>query len=230
MIDSQEPSLADASGSATMRVDLTGVRQGKRGRGRGGTSRHIQRDNATDTTVSTGNSRGRGRGQTHQSRPRLSEHSVTASEPSTAGEKGPIALTGPLSALKGNVSAEPTEDEAEICFICASDVVHNSIAPCNHRTCHICSLRMRALYKTKACPHCRVGRARVLSAIALLTINSWQRKQSSSLTVLTNATKNTIPQTLAVETRYWASTTRSQKSSKIQCFCFVIIVRMPIVM
>ena len=46
--------------------------------------------------------------------------------------------------------------EAEVCFICASPVVHNSVAPCNHRTCHICALRLRALYKTRACAHCRV--------------------------------------------------------------------------
>ncbi|MCJ1377878.1 hypothetical protein MMC17_000974 [Xylographa soralifera] len=51
---------------------------------------------------------------------------------------------------------EPQPDvEAEVCFICASPVVHNSVAPCNHRTCHICALRLRALYKTKACAHCR---------------------------------------------------------------------------
>lgn len=46
--------------------------------------------------------------------------------------------------------------EAEVCFICASPVVHTSLAPCNHRTCHICALRLRALYKTRACAHCRV--------------------------------------------------------------------------
>jgi E3 ubiquitin-protein ligase ZNF598 len=47
------------------------------------------------------------------------------------------------------------EADGEVCFICASPVIHTSIAPCNHPTCHICSLRMRALYKTKACAHCR---------------------------------------------------------------------------
>ncbi|KAK5133634.1 hypothetical protein LTR08_007488 [Meristemomyces frigidus] len=47
------------------------------------------------------------------------------------------------------------EEEAEVCFICASAITHHSVAPCNHRTCHICALRMRALYKTKACAHCR---------------------------------------------------------------------------
>jgi hypothetical protein len=30
------------------------------------------------------------------------------------------------------------------------------VSPCNHRTCHICALRLRALYKNKACAHCRV--------------------------------------------------------------------------
>lgn len=49
------------------------------------------------------------------------------------------------------------EGEAEVCFICASPVVHHSVAPCNHRTCHICALRLRALYKTRACAHCRVS-------------------------------------------------------------------------
>lgn len=59
--------------------------------------------------------------------------------------------------------AEETEstagEEQEICFICASPIEHVSIAPCNHQTCHICSLRLRALYKTRACAHCRVSRS-----------------------------------------------------------------------
>jgi hypothetical protein len=51
------------------------------------------------------------------------------------------------------------DDEADVCFICANPVAHHSIAPCNHATCHICGLRMRALYKTKDCAHCRVSTA-----------------------------------------------------------------------
>lgn len=56
--------------------------------------------------------------------------------------------------IKGQNRVED-DAEAEVCFICASPVVHNSVAPCNHRTCHICALRLRALYKTRACAHCR---------------------------------------------------------------------------
>ncbi|KAI9796300.1 MAG: hypothetical protein M1833_006385 [Piccolia ochrophora] len=51
----------------------------------------------------------------------------------------------------------PDDVEADICFICASSVEHNAVSPCNHRTCHICALRLRALYKTKACAHCRTN-------------------------------------------------------------------------
>jgi E3 ubiquitin-protein ligase ZNF598 len=49
------------------------------------------------------------------------------------------------------------DDDTEVCFICASNIDHRSITPCNHDTCHICALRMRALYKDKNCPHCRVS-------------------------------------------------------------------------
>lgn len=54
-------------------------------------------------------------------------------------------------------NGEEEEDEREVCFICASPVVYQSTAPCNHQTCHICALRLRALYKTRACAHCRVS-------------------------------------------------------------------------
>ncbi|KAK4162421.1 E3 ubiquitin-protein ligase hel2 [Cladorrhinum sp. PSN259] len=47
------------------------------------------------------------------------------------------------------------DDEAEVCFICANPITHHSVAPCNHVTCHLCALRLRALYKNNDCPHCR---------------------------------------------------------------------------
>lgn len=71
-----------------------------------------------------------------------------------------LSLSSPQKKPQPNIEKGEGEDgegvEAEVCFICASPVVHNSVAPCNHRTCHICALRMRALYKTKDCAHCRV--------------------------------------------------------------------------
>jgi hypothetical protein len=60
------------------------------------------------------------------------------------------------AAARKSDAPEAEDDDAEVCFICANPVAHYSIAPCNHATCHICALRMRALYKTKDCAHCRV--------------------------------------------------------------------------
>lgn len=45
----------------------------------------------------------------------------------------------------------------EICFICAEGPVEYwSVGACNHRTCHTCSIRLRALYKKNECTFCKV--------------------------------------------------------------------------
>lgn len=114
---------------------------GNRGRGRG-----------------RGN-RGRGNDQTNQSAPPTNGESIATLAPGKARMFGAALTTAAKpDGENGEKSQEGEDDdvEAEVCFICASPVVHNSVAPCNHRTCHICSLRLRALYKTKACAHCRV--------------------------------------------------------------------------
>ncbi|KAJ5280589.1 hypothetical protein N7478_005961 [Penicillium angulare] len=66
--------------------------------------------------------------------------------------------TAPATATVGSKSLPAATDDAddgEVCFICASPVEHTSVSPCNHRTCHICALRLRALYKNRGCAHCR---------------------------------------------------------------------------
>ena len=78
--------------------------------------------------------------------------------PTRSAEDEEGVVLPPGQSLEGRME-QAAEDhvEAEVCFICASPVVHNAVAPCNHRTCHICALRLRALYKTRACAHCRVS-------------------------------------------------------------------------
>ncbi|UZJ57218.1 hypothetical protein CBS101457_006538 [Exobasidium rhododendri] len=56
------------------------------------------------------------------------------------------------AALSDDVDAA----EAEQCFICAEPVQLYSISPCNHRTCHVCAVRLRALYKKRECTFCKV--------------------------------------------------------------------------
>lgn len=81
---------------------------------------------------------------------------------------------------------EETETDGEVCFICASPVIHTAIAPCSHKTCHICSLRMRALYKTKACAHCRVSSICLLS----LDLTNIDARQSPILSYLQTRTSD----------------------------------------
>ena len=90
-------------------------------------------------------------------------------------------LTEDARKVEGDREEEEQEDggvgtEAEVCFICASQVVHNSIAPCNHRTCHICALRLRALYKTRTCAHCRVS---ILPQASIMSSNPSSRRKPS---------------------------------------------------
>lgn len=145
----------------------SGSNRGRSSRGRGGRGANRQRDgqeNAQGNGRQPGGNRGRGRGR-GGNRPR--GESRADQQPPSANESGVAMAPGKARMLGANLhveeesgekSQEEGEDiEAEVCFICASPVVHNSVAPCNHRTCHICALRLRALYKTKACAHCRVS-------------------------------------------------------------------------
>lgn len=120
-----------------------------------------------------GRGRGRGRGRGTQSHTRggrpqrggRSRGGVATVQ--TLGETISLGTDAPVFTPSAQLTSTPTtskteqaEDddvEAEVCFICASPVVHQSVAPCNHRTCHICALRMRALYKNKECAHCRTA-------------------------------------------------------------------------
>ena len=143
-----------------------------RGRARGGGHRH-DRQSDTNQQASARGSRG------GQHRSRGTRGHGRADSNTTAGIVEPVAPNteppGPLdrrgisdNSPSGDADVNEGEDkgkkfiemageegEADVCFICASPVVHSAVAPCNHRTCHICSLRLRALYKNKACAHCR---------------------------------------------------------------------------
>ncbi|MCJ1371699.1 hypothetical protein MMC20_002918 [Loxospora ochrophaea] len=113
--------------------------------------------------------RGNRRGQRGPYQGRHTERAMNAATHSTPFDQAPPSLGSigiPSARLASDLKntaderaagEQPVENEveAEVCFICASPVVHNSVAPCNHRTCHICALRLRALYKSRACAHCR---------------------------------------------------------------------------
>ncbi|KAK9451524.1 uncharacterized protein V1518DRAFT_408779 [Limtongia smithiae] len=63
-------------------------------------------------------------------------------------------------------SSPPAPGETtEICFICAEPVKYSAVSPCNHRSCHVCALRMRYLYRTDACVHCRTIQPKIIFTI-----------------------------------------------------------------
>ncbi|WPH02824.1 E3 ubiquitin-protein ligase hel2 [Acrodontium crateriforme] len=134
------------------------------GRGRGGRGDTGNDDTRNERT--RGGVRGRGRGRGRGGRGNAGRAAVAEQKPTNAHSSpqpsSARVFSQGLSKDTGNTidetsTASIAEDdvEAEVCFICASPISHQSVAPCNHRTCHICSLRLRALYKTKACAHCR---------------------------------------------------------------------------
>jgi len=75
-----------------------------------------------------------------------------------------IAATDPIDLQAGKTVAAPPavaeapedDEDRPQCFICTENIVIFAVSDCNHRTCHLCSLRLRALYKTKNCAYCKV--------------------------------------------------------------------------
>ena len=53
-------------------------------------------------------------------------------------------------------NTDQQDDEQGVCWICAESVKFYSLSECNHRTCHVCALRLRALYKKLECTFCKV--------------------------------------------------------------------------
>ncbi|KAI1390426.1 uncharacterized protein F4822DRAFT_235845 [Hypoxylon trugodes] len=158
-----------------------------RGRGeRGGRGRGRGRGRGDSSA------RGGGRGRSQRGRGRGGNAPATSATPSTTSILQPEAnkatqiLPQPHIRNKSTEAEGGEEDvEAEVCFICASPVIHQSVAPCNHRTCHICALRMRALYKNKECAHCRT-----LAPFVLFTDDATKRYQDYSDADVTSTDEN----------------------------------------
>lgn len=141
-------SASGASGAASGEGTGRGHGEGQ-GSGRG---RNRGRGNQNNARGGRRGGRGKGAASATVSGPRAPQQTEQALTPAAQ----PVST--PNSTLP-TTSADDADDdvEAEVCFICASPVIHQSVAPCNHRTCHICALRMRALYKNKECAHCRTA-------------------------------------------------------------------------
>lgn len=86
---------------------------------------------------------------------------------------GNTTATEPTQEPVPNADEEAQDDEIgeNVCHICAESMDKKlyAVAECNHRTCHACALRLRALYKKLDCTFCKASVIISIFAGGLLT-------------------------------------------------------------
>ncbi len=65
----------------------------------------------------------------------------------------PKKLSGLAAAPNPDASTSGERD----CFLCAEPATYWAVGECGHRTCDVCAVRMRALYKKTECSFCKVS-------------------------------------------------------------------------
>lgn len=170
---------------------------------------------------------GRGRGQNRNANKARTNVNL-APEASGQASSGTAAGGGESKPKQTAVTVSEDADAGEICFICASNVEHTSISPCNHRTCHICALRLRALYKNKACAHCRVSYNMITPHYLA---NAFLDRRNPTLlslrTIMGNASRCSRMRTILGRMTILASNMRKMRSSRIQsCYYDTIALMM----
>ena len=117
-------------------------------------------DTATQNSASQKAQRGRrtnkrGRNGGPRSAPTPGAQAKTEGAPRANGAQA-------VEAASGEDPKDAEIDDSLICWICAEPVKYYSVSECNHRTCHVCALRLRALYKKLDCTFCKVRRKNIL--------------------------------------------------------------------
>lgn len=121
---------------------------------------------STGTTTQT-----RAQGQAQRGRTRRGNKGRNAglgSQCRNDSSKAPVSAEAQTTQDPTTPAAEKAEkpseaDDGTVCWICAEPVKYYSVSQCNHRTCHVCALRLRALYKKLECTFCKVGHKREFS-------------------------------------------------------------------
>ncbi|CAE6505758.1 unnamed protein product [Rhizoctonia solani] len=112
---------------------------------------------------STGSNTRRGRGGRRGGRGR--GHNATSNptaRPVPAGTKG----TPDSDKIVPKADTISGDSDDGICWICAEPVKFYALSECNHRTCHVCALRLRALYKRTDCTFCKHAQVSVIFTIS----------------------------------------------------------------
>ncbi|KAJ1568556.1 hypothetical protein HK096_006107 [Nowakowskiella sp. JEL0078] len=80
-------------------------------------------------------------------------------------QKNPTESTSIITPSTEKI-VEQSPGDSEICFICTEPISVYAVGECNHRVCHICALRLRALYKQKSCAYCKTELSKVVFTIS----------------------------------------------------------------
>ncbi|KAI9494846.1 hypothetical protein BDB00DRAFT_882690 [Zychaea mexicana] len=99
--------------------------------------------------------------QHHNRKPANKAKGKKESEPASASlkEKEKDSVASDNDDDSDDASSEASGD---LCFICTEPIVTYAVGNCDHRTCHLCALRLRALYKTKNCALCKSEQTTVI--------------------------------------------------------------------
>ena len=123
-----------------------------------------------------GRKRPQGKGGKGGARPKntasTSSSAPNAPASSTPNDETPVVDSGlkdienPAAAAQTQTDLQPDDasQDQDLCWICAEPIKYYAVSECNHRTCHVCALRLRALYKKLDCTFCKV---RVASPLLL---------------------------------------------------------------
>lgn len=88
-------------------------------------------------------------------------------KPPSVLANGTIATAAITVVASDDNDEDDDKGEKDLCWICAEPVKLYSVGPCNHRTCHICALRLRALYKVRECTFCKASLDRLIFTTTL---------------------------------------------------------------
>ncbi|BGP21047.1 hypothetical protein JCM10213_007564 [Rhodosporidiobolus nylandii] len=104
-----------------------------------------------------GGNRGKGKGRARAGSNQQRSHGLQmgAPPPAQAQSHPSLAAMNAAAAALAKAADEAGEDDGPVCFICAEPVQYWAVGSCSHRTCHTCSIRLRALYKKKECTFCK---------------------------------------------------------------------------
>ncbi|KAJ2724956.1 hypothetical protein GGI07_001618 [Coemansia sp. Benny D115] len=140
-------SLSATAPAFTPTPTATSSTRGRRpGRGRGGNRpAHHSHDSHQRSAATEG-------------RPKNRSRNNSGSATAASASKGAASTARPKNgeaATEANAGDADDAEDVPVCFICADTIKFYAIGECDHRTCSLCNLRLRALFKSKACPYCK---------------------------------------------------------------------------